>query len=116
MPIVGTFIATLLRLESFRYNYGRIWRSELVKDTMLRMPVTVPTDEPASVEDIDWEVIDRLMASLPYADVPALMTRNPPRPSRPWRIPPLQGGCAKFGDCPPGGAVRRPTQPMGCPE
>lgn len=36
---VAIFLATLIRLEKFRYNYGRKWGLETMKKSILRLPV-----------------------------------------------------------------------------
>lgn len=36
---VALFFVTLIRLEKYRYNYGRKWRLEVMRSTKLRLPV-----------------------------------------------------------------------------
>lgn len=38
-PEVALFFVTLIRLEKYRYNYGRKWRLEVMQATKLRLPV-----------------------------------------------------------------------------
>ena len=34
----GLFICAVIRLEKYRYNYGRKWHLERMRDTVLRLP------------------------------------------------------------------------------
>lgn len=38
-PEIAIFIATLIRLEKYRYNYGRKWKLEVMQATTIRLPV-----------------------------------------------------------------------------
>jgi hypothetical protein len=38
-PEVALFFVTLIRLEKYRYNYGRKWRLEVMRATKVRLPV-----------------------------------------------------------------------------
>ena len=56
----GLFIATLLNLERFRYNYGRAFNMDIIADTRIKLPVT-PSGEP------DWQFMEDYIKSLPYS-------------------------------------------------
>lgn len=57
----GLFIQTLLSKEKFRYSYGRAYKMELIKKTLIYLPV---------IDDgqIDWIWIEKYIKSLPYSD------------------------------------------------
>lgn len=57
----GLFIQTLLNKEKYRYSYGRAYKMELIKKTLMYLPVT---DD----DQVDWIWIEKYMKSLPYSD------------------------------------------------
>lgn len=59
-PARAAFLATLVKLEKPRYNYGRKFRPDLLSATALRLPVTADGS-------VDWEWIDSFMDTLPYS-------------------------------------------------
>lgn len=59
-PAVGLFICTLLRLEKYRFNYGRKWHLDRMKESVIRLPV-LASGEP----DIDY--MENYICSLPYS-------------------------------------------------
>lgn len=59
-PQIGLFIATLIRLERYRFNYGRKWHLDRMRASILRLPVT-NNGEP------DWAFMERYINSLPYS-------------------------------------------------
>lgn len=56
----GLFICTLIKMERYRFNYGRKWRLERMVDAGIRLPVT-------DTGEADWAFAERLMGSLPYS-------------------------------------------------
>lgn len=58
---IGLFICTLLKLEKYRYGYGRKWGIERMNNTYIRLPVS-GTGEPA------WDYMKQYIDLLPYAD------------------------------------------------
>ncbi|MGD0348070.1 MAG: restriction endonuclease subunit S [Terracidiphilus sp.] len=59
-PGRALFIATLIRLERYRFNYGRKWHLERMRSAALRLPTT-PSSEP------DWAYMERYIESLPFS-------------------------------------------------
>lgn len=59
-PEAALFICTVLRQERFRYGYGRKWRSDLMRQTVIKLPVT----EDGSP---DWALMASYIRSLPYS-------------------------------------------------
>jgi len=58
-PAIGLFLATVLRKEKYRYNFGRAWHSERMKATDIRLPSTM-SGRP------DWGFMDRYIRSMPF--------------------------------------------------
>jgi Type I restriction modification DNA specificity domain len=54
------FITTLIRLEKFRFSYGRKWNLERMCASTVRLP-TAQNGEP------DWNFIEEYIASLPFS-------------------------------------------------
>lgn len=59
-PFVGLFLSTLIRLERFRFGYGRKWGMERMKETKIKLPITK-----AGIPD--WEFMERYIKSLPFS-------------------------------------------------
>ncbi len=60
-PALALFICTVIKLDKYRFSYGRKWTLENMEGTMIRLPAT-STGEP------DWERMESYMKSLPYGD------------------------------------------------
>lgn len=60
-PARALFITTLIRLEKYRFNYGRKWHLERMRETIMLLPAT-------SKGAPDWVYIEKYMKSLPFAD------------------------------------------------
>lgn len=57
-PEIALFLCSILRLEKYRYNYGRKWHLERMRETVIKLPVDadgVP----------DWEFMTAYVKSLP---------------------------------------------------
>lgn len=54
------FIATILRQEKYRYNYGRKWNSERMKETVIKLPAT-KEGKP------DWEWMEKYVKTLGWS-------------------------------------------------
>jgi hypothetical protein len=52
------FILTLIRLEQYRYNYGRKWRLDVMKASKIRLPVTEQGDP-------DWFAMENVIRGCP---------------------------------------------------
>jgi len=59
-PAIALFIATLIRQEKYRFNYGRKWHMERMKESCIRLPVK--TDGTP-----DWNFMEQYIKSLPYS-------------------------------------------------
>jgi hypothetical protein len=59
-PAVGLFIATVIRLEKYRFNYGRKWHAERMGASQIRLPVDCHGSP-------DWALMERYIHSLPYS-------------------------------------------------
>ena len=54
------FLKTLLEKERYRYSYGRAFKMDLIKSTIVNLPTK--NNEP------DWEYMENYIKSLPYGD------------------------------------------------
>ncbi len=59
-PAVGLFVATVIRLEKYRFNYGRKWHLERMAQAEIRLPVK---DDGTP----DWDFMERYIKTLPYS-------------------------------------------------
>ena len=59
-PEIALFICTLIRLEKYRFNYGRKWRLERMQAAVIRLPVD-KANQPA------WREMTRYIQSLPFS-------------------------------------------------
>ena len=59
-PAIGLFIATLIRQEKYRFNYGRKWHLERMEKSKIRLPTN-------SDGTPDWEWIERFISALPFS-------------------------------------------------
>lgn len=57
----GLFIVTLLKNEQYKYNYGRAFKLDMIKSTILKLPV-------CSDGSPDWKFMENYIKSLPYGD------------------------------------------------
>ncbi|NGX98484.1 MAG: hypothetical protein G4V63_25730, partial [Candidatus Afipia apatlaquensis] len=61
-PLVGLFFCTIIRREKYRFNYGRKWNLERMRDSSIRLPVTAKGGP-------DFNFMRRFVSSLPYSSV-----------------------------------------------
>jgi hypothetical protein len=59
-PATALFIATVIRLERYRFNYGRKWHMERMRSAVLRLPAK--TDGTP-----DWKYMENYVGSLPFS-------------------------------------------------
>lgn len=59
-PAIALFIATLIRQEKFRFNYGRKWHMERMNNSYIRLPVKAD-------KTLDWSFMESYIKSLPYS-------------------------------------------------
>lgn len=57
---IAMFLCSLIRKERFRFNYGRKWHLERMRESIIRLPVTKSGDP-------DWNFIENYIKSLPYS-------------------------------------------------
>lgn len=61
-PAEGLFICEVIEQERFRYTYGRKWNLNNMRDTEILLPST-------QTGDPDWERMEEIILSLPFASV-----------------------------------------------
>jgi len=59
-PEAALFICAIIRLEKYRFNYGRKWHLERMRESTIKLPVTT-TGMP------DWDFMTRYIRALPYS-------------------------------------------------
>jgi len=59
-PEAALFICTLIRLEKYRFNYGRKWHLKRMRESTIRLPVTQDGT-------LDLEFMVRYIRALPYS-------------------------------------------------
>ena len=57
---VAMFLISLIRMEKYRFNYGRKWGLERMNESIIRLPVTLKGDP-------DWTFMENYIKSLPYS-------------------------------------------------
>ena len=58
---IALFICTVLKMERYRFSYGRKWTLENMKNTYIKLPVN-KNKKP------DWKYMENYIKSLPYGD------------------------------------------------
>lgn len=74
----GLFFRTLFAKEAIRYCYGRAYRTDLIKDTLLRLPILRDKNDKPIIDVNhtysdkgyipDWEFMENYINSLSYSD------------------------------------------------
>ncbi|HHQ6559288.1 TPA: restriction endonuclease subunit S [Serratia fonticola] len=59
-PATGLFVCTILRMEKYRFNYGRKWHLERMRETVIKLPVTTAGTP-------DWAFMEEFIKALPYS-------------------------------------------------
>lgn len=59
-PATGLFLCTLIRLEKYRFNYGRKWHLDRMREAVIRLPVT-------EQKKPDWDYMESYIKTLPYS-------------------------------------------------
>ena len=57
---IAMFLCTIIKLEQFRYCYGRKWGVDLMNKSIMRLPAD-------SFGEPDWKVMEEYIKSLPYS-------------------------------------------------
>lgn len=58
-PYIAMFLVTLIRLEKYRFNYGRKWHLGRMKESLIKLP--------AKKGRPDFEFMEKYIKSLPYS-------------------------------------------------
>jgi len=56
---VAIFLCTLIRQEKYRYNYGRKWHAEKMRESVIRLPSRNGAP--------DWDYMERFVKGLSYS-------------------------------------------------
>jgi hypothetical protein len=74
----GLYIVTLINREKYRYCYGRAYKMDSIKSTLLKLPVkkdeqgiaVIDTEHKYHSEGFipDWQYMEDYINSLPYSD------------------------------------------------
>lgn len=59
-PFIAMFLITLIRMERFRFNYGRTWRKERMEKSVIKLPITNDGNP-------DWAFMENYIKSTPYS-------------------------------------------------
>ena len=59
------FIATVIRLERYRFNYGRKWHLDRMRSAVIRLPAKLDTKP-------DWAYMEQYIRSLPFSSQVAM--------------------------------------------
>ena len=59
-PAIALFICTVIRQEKYRFNYGRKWHLERMRESVIRLPVTIEGTP-------DFDFMERYIKTLPYS-------------------------------------------------
>lgn len=69
-PYVALFLCSVIRMEKFRFNYGRKWGLERMKASIIKLPVDLNGNP-------DWDFMERYIQSLPFS---SSIVENRPKP------------------------------------
>jgi hypothetical protein len=58
---IGLFMATIINLDRYRYNYGRKCNQKKIKDTVIKLPA-LDNGKP------DWDFMENYIRALPHSD------------------------------------------------
>jgi hypothetical protein len=59
-PAIALFLTAIIRLERYRFNYGRKWDLDRMKSAVLRLPAMADGAP-------DWQYMEQYMMSLPFS-------------------------------------------------
>ncbi|MDA8429918.1 MAG: restriction endonuclease subunit S [Geobacteraceae bacterium] len=59
-PARALFIATVIRMEKYRFSYGRKWHLERMKESTIKLPVTADGNP-------DWQYMEIYIKALPFS-------------------------------------------------
>lgn len=72
-PQIGMFLATVIRLEKYRFSYGRKWHLERMRESEIRLPVKKDGSP-------DWGFIEDYVKTLPFSSA---LEKKPETPMTP---------------------------------
>jgi len=58
---MALYLCAVIRQEKYRYNYGRKWHLDRMRESVIRLPVCGRLNEP------DWQYMDNYIKTLPYS-------------------------------------------------
>ncbi|MDR3244532.1 MAG: restriction endonuclease subunit S [Elusimicrobiota bacterium] len=58
---IGLFIATIINLDNYRYNYGRKFNQIKIRNAQIKLPIDKDGNP-------DWQFMENYIESLPYSD------------------------------------------------
>ncbi|WP_393948000.1 restriction endonuclease subunit S [Kluyvera intermedia] len=59
-PATALFICTIIRMEKYRFNYGRKWHLDRMRETAIKLPATAAGAP-------DWDFMEKYIKALPYS-------------------------------------------------
>lgn len=59
-PAIALFICAIIRMEKYRFNYGRKWHLERMREAVIKLPVTTAGDP-------DWAFMEQYIKTLSYS-------------------------------------------------
>ncbi len=59
-PYIGLFIITVIKVDQYRFNYGRKWKLDRMKESIITLPID-------SQGNPDWKFMEQYIKSLPYS-------------------------------------------------
>jgi len=59
-PATALFLCTLIRLEKYRFNYGRKWHLDRMREAVIKLPTNAQ-------QKPDWDFMERYIKTLPYS-------------------------------------------------
>jgi hypothetical protein len=57
---IGLFLCTVIRQEKYRFNYGRKWHLERMRNSIIKLPVKLDGSP-------DWQFMEQYIQTLPYS-------------------------------------------------
>ncbi|CAI1834411.1 Restriction enzyme BgcI subunit beta [Serratia quinivorans] len=59
-PTTALFLCTIIRMEKYRFNYGRKWHLDRMRETVIKLPATAAGAP-------DWDFMEKYIKTLPYS-------------------------------------------------
>ena len=58
---IALFIISIVKMEKYRFNYGRKWNLERMNESLIKLPVDKKGNP-------DWQFMEDYIKSLPYSN------------------------------------------------